>query len=103
MDGSVRRVLMARRLAARWVESNSATEYRLRVYAPAGKSLNMLPNLLRSYRDGKVRISGLSANIPDLGIKTGFDHLTLWSSNREGIEALDAWFTKNGCETTGIF
>lgn len=103
MDVSARRILMAKRLAARWVEANSAPEYRIRIYPPAGRSMNMLPNLLRSFRDGNVRISGLSAKVPDLGIKTGFDHLTLWSSHREGIEILDAWFTKNGCETTGVF
>jgi hypothetical protein len=99
---SHRRIVMARRLAKRWVEANARPEYRLKVYRSAAKELKNLPGLLRSFRDGKLKIAGIEP-IEDLGIQPGFDHLIVWSSNRKGLIELDAWFHKSGCETTGVW
>ena len=63
---SYKRVLMARRLAKRWVENNARPEFRLTVYRTASRDLRNLPDLLKSFRDGKVKVAGLDA-IPDLG------------------------------------
>jgi hypothetical protein len=99
---SHKRVLMARRLAKRWVASKANPEFRLTVYRPAGRELRNLPDLLKSFRDGKIRLGGLDP-IRDLGVKGGFDHCTVWSSDRARLITLDTWFQKVGCETTGVW
>ncbi len=98
---SRRRVAMAKRLARKWVEANAAAEYRMTVYRGA-KEVRNLPGLLRSFRDGKIKI-GSVAPITDLGLKTGFDQITIWSGDREGLIKLDSWLRQAGCETTGVW
>jgi hypothetical protein len=93
---------MAKALAKRWVEENAHPEFRLKVYRSAAKELKNLPGLLRSFRDGKLKIAGIDP-IEDLGIQPGFDHLIVWSSDRESLVRLDEWFHKSGCETTGVW
>lgn len=98
---SHRRVAMAKRLARKWVLANCTAEYRITVYRGA-KEVRNLPGLLRSFRDAKVRIGSVEP-IPDLGIRTGFDQITIWSRNRVALITLDAWLRKSGCETTGVW
>jgi hypothetical protein len=102
---SVVRVCMAKRVATAWLETHAQPEHRITVYA-AADALRNLPSLLRAFRDHKTRLAGLGefpGDLDDLGISTGFDQMTLWSKNREGMIELDKWLRKKGCETTGIW
>ena len=99
---SVRRVAMAKRLAAKWLRSHAEPEYRLTVYRGSGRESRNLPGLLRSFRDGKIKIAATEP-VRDLGIKAAFDHVTVWSRDKEALQGLDAALQKMGCETTGVF
>lgn len=99
------RVCMAKRVATAWLASHAQPEHRITVYA-GSENIRNLPGLLRAFRDNRARIAGLGkypGTLDDLGISTGFDQLTLWSKNREGMVALDQWLRNKGCETTGIW
>lgn len=96
-----KKVVMARRVARRWVASIAAPEYRLRILYGA-REIRQLPNLLRSFRDGKVAMEGVSA-LPDMGIKEHFDALEVWSRNREALAKLQGWFETRGFETSGVW
>ena len=98
---SERRVLMARSLARRWLEDQSHPEHRVTVYF-VGREARGYPSLLRSFRDSRLRIGSIEP-ITDLGVSEGFDSVTLWSSNREGLAKLAAWFEERGFETTGVW
>lgn len=98
---STKRVVLAKVVAKRWLEANVQPEYRLTVYAGA-KEIKGVPSLLRSFRDAKLKIGSVDP-IPDLGIQEGFDHITVWSSDREGLQRLQGWFEDRGCETTGVW
>ena len=95
------RVVLAKKVAERWICDNARSEYRLQVF---GNSLDIrkLPSLLRSFRDGSIRIAK-SEPIKDLGIKEGFDSVTLWSSDRDGLKKLADWFESRGMETSGVW
>ena len=93
-------ILMTRRVAARWISKLAVPEYRFRVLFGAHEIRN-LPNLLDSFRDGKVAMLEVP-RIVDLGIKTTFDGIEMWSGNQEGLVALQHWFEKRGFETTGL-
>lgn len=94
---------MARRLAKRFLEDASSPEYRLRIYYYGNpREKRAFPNLLRSFRDGKLRLGGMDA-IADLGVSEEFDHFTVWSADREGLKKLAEWFENNGFETSGIW
>jgi len=95
------RVAMAKRVASTWLSRHVQPEYRITVYA-GSEEIRNLPGLLRAFRDGRTRIASLEP-IRDLGIEAGFDRLTLWSHNREGMVKLDEWLTKRGCESTGVW
>lgn len=96
-----KRVVMARAIAARWLKETMKAEYRLRVLSGSREYKN-LPNLMRMFRDGRVGIEGV-ATIPDLGIKTNFDSLEVWSGNFASMRQLNEWFEAQGFETTGIW
>ena len=98
---SHRRVAMAKRLARRWIKANVRPEYRITVYM-GPKGLRNLPGLLRSFRDGKIKVGSVDP-VRNLGVKAGFDHVELWSANREGLVELDEWLQAVGCETTGVW
>jgi len=93
-------VLMNRRVAARWVLKLASPQFRFRVLFGA-REIRNLPNLLESFRDGKVNM-GTVSSIRDLGIKTDFDGIEMWSEDQEGLIALQEWFEKRGFETTGL-
>lgn len=96
-----KRVVMAKRVARRWVGKFSTPEYRFQVLYGA-REIKNLPNLLRSFRDGKVAMSEVDS-LPDLGVKESFDAVEVWSRNREALVKLAAWFEKRGFETTGVW
>lgn len=92
---------MAKQVARRWLQANTMPEFRFDVLYGA-REIKHLPSLLRSFRDGKIAISGLKA-IPDLGIHEGFDSLSVWSKNRDSLIGLKNWFEERGIETTGVW
>lgn len=97
---SEKRVVMARAVARRWLEARTVPQYRVKVYTTG--SVRNLPSFLRSFRDGKVKIKGVPP-IKDLGIRTGFDFVDVWSRDREAMIQLNLWFESQGMETTGIW
>lgn len=98
---STKHVLMAKRIAKRWIERHGEPEFRFRVLYGA-REIRNLPNLMRSFRDGKVALEETPC-IPDMGIKESFDALEMWSRNRESLICLKNWFEKKGFETTGVW
>ena len=98
---SERRIVMARALALRWLEAHVRPEHRLTVFY-AGKDAQSIPNLLRSFRDAKLRIGSMDP-ITDLGVQEDFDSVTVWSANRDAVVRLAAWFEQHGYETTGVW
>ena len=96
------RVAMAKRVALKWIKANSAPEYKLSVYRGSVKASLNLPALLKSFRDGKLKIASLSA-IPDLGVQPEFDHVVVRSSDFDALTALDAALQKIGCDTSGVY
>ena len=99
---SVRRVAMAKRLATKWLRSHAVPEYRLTIYRGSSRESRNLPGLLRSFRDGRLKIAS-APPVADLGIRAAFDHVTVWSKDQEGLQSLDAALQRMGCETTGVF
>lgn len=100
--GSERRVVLAKTVAQRWLENRVRPEYRFQVFRSASCDIKKLPSLLRSFRDQKIKIAGVSP-LPDLGIQEEFDTISLWSSNREALLQLKNWFEERGLETTGMW
>ncbi len=98
---STHRVAMAKRLASKWIEAHSSPEYRLTIYRGSSKP-NNLPALLRSFRDGKLRIASAKP-VPDLGVQPEFDHVVVRSSDYEALNALDVAVQKLGCDTSGVY
>jgi len=92
---------MAKAVARRWLQSRLRPEYRLRVYYGA-REVRGAPALLRSFRDAKLKIGSVDP-IEDLGVREDIDHFEVWSSNRDGLRELQAWFEARGCETTGVW
>lgn len=98
---SERRVVVTRRVAQRWLRRVAAPEYRFEILYGA-KDFKNLPNLLRTFRDGKVSLG--VPTIPDLGIKeASLDSVSVWSKDRDALITLQNWFEKRGFETTGIW
>ena len=98
---SERRVVMAKLVAARWLEARARPEHRVKVfYGP--REIKNASNLLRSFRDGKLKIGSIDP-ILDLGIREEFDHMVLWSSDKDALMRLAGWFEARGCETSGIW
>jgi len=92
---------MARAVARRWLAKVATAEYRIRVMYRAREYRN-LPNLLRAFRDGKVKIANLHP-VQDLGVREDFDFVEVWSHNYEGLYKLGQWFEKQDFDTTGIW
>lgn len=100
---SAKRVVMTKKVARQWLESQTRPEYRFRVFNPNAKDY---PSVLRSFRDGKLKMgSGEEAvsPLPDLGVSEDFEGFHVWSSDREALRTLERWFTKRGLETNWIW
>lgn len=100
-EASEKRVVMARNLALRWLGERTRPEHRLTIYY-VGREVRGLPGVLRSFRDSKLRIGSVDP-IPDLGIADGFDAVTVWSSDRDALKKLAAWFESHDYETSGVW
>lgn len=92
---------MAKRVAASWLAANARPEYRLVVYASSTLQLN-LPGMLRAFRDGKTKLGSVTP-ISDIGLDETPESISLRSSDRDTLVALDAWFVKKGYDTSGIW
>jgi len=101
MPKTVKRVVMAKTVAGRWLSRCAHAEYRLRVLYGAHEFKN-LPNFLRAFRDSRVAVQGLMP-LPDLGIKEEFDAVEVWSSDRDALARLKDWFEKRNMETSGVW
>lgn len=100
-----KRVVMAKKVAQRWLTEASQPEYRMTIYeSGASKPVKMLSGLLRSFRDGKLVLGGVGT-IPDLGVTDcqGAGSITVWSSNHTALVTLDDWLNRHGYQTTGIW
>ena len=102
---SEQRIVMARRLAARWLRERMKPEYRMRVLAVGpSRERRALPNLLRSFRDEKIKLGGDALEpIPDLGVREGFDEFIVWTADRNALLKLASWLENKGYETSGIW
>ena len=99
---SERRVVLARGVAQRWLESQARPEYRLKVFYAGHHDGRGFGNLLRMFRDGHLKVGNIEP-IKDLGVQDEFDHIILWSGNHKGLKQLAAYFEKRNYETTGIW
>jgi len=98
---SILRVAMAKRVAEKWLAERTRPEIRLTVFEDSGDRRN-LQSLLRAFRDKRANIEGIPP-IPDLGVRVVNGNTEVWSTNHEGMVALNTWLTKIGCETTGVW
>lgn len=96
-----RQIVMARKVAQRWIASHVKDEHRFRVFS-SSKEVKNLPILIRSFRDKKAKLEGVTP-ITDLGICENFDYMELWSTNHDALVELKDWFERSGFETTGIW
>lgn len=100
-DQSEKRVLLTKRVAERWLRAVMYPEYRFKVLY-GSKDFRNMAAMMQSFRDGRIAMQGVP-KVPDLGVKDGFDGLELWSKDREGLMAIQAWYERRGFETTGIW
>ena len=100
---SHQRVAMAKAGASRCVSDISRGEYRFSMFGfgTSGES-RKFSSLLKSWRDGKVRVASLSP-IPDLGVKDMGDHVEVWSSDQIGLAKLSKWVESRGLDSTFIW
>lgn len=97
---SVKRVLMAKRIASNWISKHATEEYRVRVY-PSLDSRTNLPSWLRSFREGRSKFGSV---VPfDFAVEENSDHLTLRSRDYAAMKSLVARIEEMGFETTGIW
>ena len=96
-------VVMVRAVARRWIRKMAKAEYRVRVFY-GSRGYQNLPNLLRSFRDGKTSITGVD-RIEDLGVDPcgGGEFLEVWSHDRRGMLKLGKWLEDKGFDTTGVW
>lgn len=99
---SAKRILMAKKVARDWLLSHASPHYRIVAYLTVNDASSKIPSLLYSFRNGKARLASVPP-IPDLGIKIGFDSVSVWSSDKEAMLKLDEWFRSKGCETIGVW
>ncbi len=97
-----RRILMAKKLARKWLEENSSAEYRLTIYENVERGGINLPSILRSLRTKRSRWASVGP-IPDLTVKVGFDFVVVRSSDESSIVQLDGFLRSQGYETFGVF
>ena len=96
-----KRVLMAKKVAERWLRAVMYPEYRFQVLY-GSKDFRNMTSMMHSFRDGRVAMQGVP-RVADLGVKDSFDGLELWSKDHDGLVALQTWFEKRGFETSGIW
>lgn len=93
------RVIMAKTIAKSWLETNTKREYRMKVL---NITRSDFPNLLRSARDKKIKLTGVDL-FPDLGVQEDNENLVVWTSDLESLRKLKNFFERLGMETTFIW
>ena len=96
------RIVMAKAVAARWLQSASKGEYRFTIFGfPTQVKAKRFASSLRAIRDKSQRMAGDGVvHIPviaDLGVRERGDIVEVWSSDVEGLRHLARW-----AETTGL-
>jgi hypothetical protein len=96
---------MARAVAARWVVSNSKREYRFSAFATNYADVKKTAFALRTWRDGKKRVSALGAAAPTMGIREigAGDAFEVWSSDPDLMKRVAKWLEGRGFQTTWVF
>lgn len=94
------RVVLARAVAARYLQEVSHPEFRLTVLLNGWESRNV-PGLLTGLRDGRLRVGGVVGPAP-IGVREEFDSVTVWSSDEGTLQKLASWFESRGFETSGV-
>lgn len=100
-ESKKKQVVMTKRVAERWLRAVMYPEYRFKVLY-GSKDFRHMESLMHAFRDGRIAMQGCP-RVADLGVKDGFDGLELWSKDHDGLVALQTWYEKRGCETTGIW
>ena len=95
------KVVLAKRVAEQWVKDFLKAEFRVDVYYGTGQVKNLV-GLLRSVRDGKTAVEGLPL-ISDLGLREGYDYLSVWSSDHDKMLSLVQWLESKGYETSRLW
>ena len=80
------------------MEDHAKLEYRFYVMA----SPSYFTKYLRSFREGRVKLSGVQA-FSDFGVKEASDGFYVWSSKFDQLKLLERYFSKVGIETTWIW
>lgn len=96
-----KRVIMAKKVAQRWLEENAFPEYRFRVLLNGGDA-PAYAGLLKGLRDGRITLQKV-ARIPDLGVQEEVGSLTVWSANKAGMQSLRDYFMRRGMDTSWIW
>lgn len=94
-------VIMAREVATRYVSGLSKPMYRMDIYSDGVRTVKLV-RLLKSFRNGKVAISGV-LKASDLGVEERSDIVSIWTSDRNNLINLNKWLEKLGIETSGVW
>lgn len=94
-----KRIIIAKEMAESWIRDRSSIEFRVRVY---GSLVGNLPNLLRLFRDGRVKL-GSVPRIQDLGVEEHEEYVELWSGEEKKLAHLCKWLNSKGLEDTGVW
>ena len=94
-----KRIIMVRKVAAKWLLTNGNLEFRIRIYNPIRRDY---PSLLRSFRDKKIKLAKTDP-IPDLGVSEKSDGFEIWSSDVKSLRTLKEYFEKRGMDTSWIW
>jgi len=96
------RIIMSKAVAKAWLQDQATPEYRFQVFNVG--NVRRFVNILRSFRDHKFRLAGVSP-VPDLGVKPTEDYqgIHVWSSNLDSLKTLHQYFVKHRFETTWIW
>lgn len=97
-----KQTLMAKRIAKKWLESVSSTEYKLVVYMNGGGSNINVASLIRTARNKKTHWSKMGP-YPDLKVRAGFDFVTVRTHSKEAVKEIGEFFQNVGFETFGDF
>lgn len=97
-----KRILMAKKLARKWLEENSSAEYRLTIYENIERNKINLPSVLRAMKTKRSKWASVGP-VPDMIVKVGFDFVVVRSKDEDSITRLDSFLRDQGYETFGVF
>ena len=96
-----KKTLMAKSIADLYLQKLAQAEHRIKIFYGAGGDQRSIPSLLRSFRDGRIRMVGVSPT-SHIGISEEMDGLVIWSSDEEFIRTFCAWCDVRGIDHTGV-